>query len=48
MQRKMVNRKFKRENPISKTNQDTYTMSEMLERFMKIKMSEGLARRTII
>ena len=48
MQRK-VNRKFKREATVSKASvrQDSYTMSEMFERFMLLKKSEGLARRTI-
>ncbi|WP_040205125.1 tyrosine-type recombinase/integrase [Neobacillus jeddahensis] len=48
MQRK-VNRKFKRETSVSNVNisQDSYTMSEMFERFMLLKKSEGLARRTI-
>jgi integrase/recombinase XerD len=48
MQRK-VNRKFKRETTVSNVNvsQDSYTMSEMFERFMLLKKSEGLARRTI-
>lgn len=47
MQRK-VNRKLKRESTLPKVNvSDDYTMSEMFERFMLIKKSEGLARRTI-
>jgi integrase/recombinase XerD len=47
MQKRTVSRKFKREQSAPKTNEQTYTMTEMFERFMLIKKSEGLARRTI-
>ncbi|PWW20199.1 integrase/recombinase XerD [Cytobacillus oceanisediminis] len=47
MQKRTVSRKFRREQSAPKTNEQTYTMTEMFERFMLIKKSEGLARRTI-